>query len=116
VEVLSRLEKLLIRINRLLDILAREHKSDLINKGVNRYYYIQKKEELILLREVILDAGRTLCDSSDRAGVLTEKLHRDYYEVCRAWKKDARWINHVLLERDRGKNAHVPLVDVCGKT
>jgi hypothetical protein len=87
----------------LLDILAREHKSGLINKGIDRYYYIQKKEELILLREAVLDAGRTNSDSGDRCGVLKENLHQEYNKVYCAWKKDARWINKVLLERDPNK-------------
>jgi hypothetical protein len=100
----------------LLDTLAREHKSGLINKGVDRYYYIQKKEELILLREAVLDAGRINSGSGDRSVVLMEKLDREYKQVYCARKKDARWINNVLLERDRNKNSHIPLADVCGKT
>ena len=116
-EVLSRLDRLLIRINRLLDILARAHKNGLINKGVNRYYYIQKKEELILLREAVLDAGQINSDPGDRSRVLMEKLGREYNEVYCAWKKDARWINKVLLAKDRNKNTlGAPLFDVCDKT
>jgi hypothetical protein len=117
VEVLSRLDRLLIRIKRLLDILAREHKTGLLNKGVNRYYYIQKKEELILLKEAVLDASKSNPHSADRSTVLMEKLDREYNEVYCAWKKDARWINKVLLEKDRNRNTQsIQLLDVCDKT
>lgn len=106
VEVSKRIDKFLVRVNTLIDLLAKEHENGLINKGVNRYYYIQKKEELILLREGALDATKTTLDVSHRSRFFMEKLDREYREVYCTWKKDVRWINKVLMEKNHERRSH----------
>ena len=106
VESSKRLDKFLVRVNTLLDLLAREHENGLINKGVDRYYYIQKREELLLLREGFLDATRKTAGTDHRSRFFMEKLSQEYRVVYCSWKKDVRWINKVLLEKT-AKNTRI---------
>lgn len=101
VELSKQIDKLLVRVNLLLDAVAREHKKGLISKGVNRYYYIQKREELTLLKEAALSAIENNTVPDDRQRFLMEKLDAEYREVYTMWKKDVRWIHNLRQEKTR---------------
>jgi hypothetical protein len=97
----KKLDKFLLRVNALLDTLDREHENRLINRGVDRYYYIQKKEELILLREGVEEAGKKARGSAQRVEFFKKRLANEYQDVFSAWKKDVRWVNRVLTDKTR---------------
>jgi hypothetical protein len=95
----DRLNKFLDRINELITTLTKE-RDTLLQQGVDPYYYIQKREELKLLQEGVADTLKRIAEEKDRLKLLNEKLDENYKDLFNAWRKDARWINTVMRDRE----------------
>ncbi len=95
----DRLNKFLGRINELIDTITHERNA-LLQRGVDPYYYIQKREELKLLQEGVEDSLKKITEAKERLEFFNEKLDEGYKELYNSWRKDARWVNAVLRERE----------------
>jgi hypothetical protein len=99
----DRLNKFLDRVNELIMTLTQE-KNSLLQQGVDPYYYIQKREELKLLQEGVANALKKIAEEKERLHFFNEKLDEGYKELFDAWRKDARWVNNVMRERQPKAN------------
>jgi hypothetical protein len=93
------LNKFLGRINDLIDTLTKE-KNSVLQRGVDPYYYIQKREELKLLQERADEAVKKIEEEKQKLQFYNQKLNEEYRGLFNAWRKDARWVYMVLRERD----------------
>lgn len=72
-----RLNKFLGRINELIDTLS-NGRNALLQRGVDPYYYIQKREELKLLQEGVEDSLKKIAEGKERLEFFNEKLNERY--------------------------------------
>ena len=95
----DRLNKFLARVNELIDTLTKE-KNSVLQRGVDPYYYIQKREELKLLQERADEAAKKIEEEKQRLQFYNDKLNEEYRELFNAWRKDTRWVYMVLREHE----------------
>lgn len=88
-EKLERLEK------HLMDLLAelKRHNHLHIHQAINEFYYLQKTEELRILR-------KKLSEGISDFDLMMEKIGKHYEEVFCKWRTDCQWMkNHVNVSR-----------------
>jgi len=82
----TRIEKLVARVAALTEFLAAEQRDRFLLGTIDLYYYIQKAEELTLLREALM-----------KVRIDTDVVLVHYTEVYCRWRKDVRWLNQYGL-------------------
>lgn len=92
------LEKFLLRVSDLIATLMDE-KNAFLQRGVDPYYYIRKKEELQLLKEASADATKKVEEATQRLRFFNEKLDENYRELFNAWRKDVHWVSSMLRDQ-----------------
>lgn len=81
--------------NHLLELLAdlKIHNDLHIHQAINEFYYLQKTEELRILR-------KKLAEGINDFEVMMEKIGKHYEEVFCKWRTDYAWMrNHTNLYR-----------------
>ena len=81
----EKLDKLNFYVSKMLRDLHL-HNSLVIHRRISEFYYLEKVEELKLLKAQLMDAERKLEDVQVRV-----KEH--YKDIFCTWRKDARWLN-----------------------
>jgi hypothetical protein len=84
----DKLDKFLKHLDRLVSDLISHH--DLpVHSSIDQFYYMQKIEELKLLKS-------RLDEEIKRMTLIREALGSAYEETFNRWRKDARWLNQRL--------------------
>lgn len=78
----NKIDKLISRITALIRVLVRHDHDIIIRTCIDKYYYIQKCEELKLLKEVSWENDLVL---------------EHYRVVFLQWRRDVRWLNTHLV-------------------
>lgn len=87
----EKLDRFLKCIEKLIDDLAANHNLPVHSK-INQFYYMQKIEELKLLKEQVEDQVK-------RLQFVERNLEQEYTHVFTRWSKDARWLNRHLASQ-----------------
>jgi DNA repair ATPase RecN len=89
-------EKLYVRIQKLMDMLSKHHKSLHVHSKINEFYYMQKVEELRQLEESITNAYQSIANARERLESLKHNYDTEYTKLYCSWKKDVRWVNRFV--------------------
>lgn len=81
-----KVEKLVVKIHQLLSNIPEFGGDLVVRRCIDRYYYLQKVEELHLLNEAVR-----------KLRVSQEQLMQYYREVYFRWSNDVRWLNRHLI-------------------
>lgn len=88
----GKIAKIERRISRMVKLLH-THKELGIHHAINHFYYMQKTEELRLLKEQLLEA-------QTRLEMVQHNACHHYMELFTNWRKDIRWLNRRLIKTD----------------
>ncbi len=89
----EKLEKLETRMLNMVRCLV-HHNQLHIHQAINQFYYMQKAEELRIMRERLLKA-------QEEFDTLTGHIQDRYTEVFCKWRTDMQWLNsHGNLNKD----------------
>lgn len=81
----EKLGRFIIQIQRVLEIL-RTYNTLFIHQRINESYYMQKEEELKILKAQLEESQKQLEATQIR-------INDHYKKVFINWRKDARWLN-----------------------
>ncbi len=92
----EKLSKLIERMQRIVTHL--NDRNDLVlHQQVNQFFYMQKAEELKMLLDQFDDLRKSLES-------LTCRIDENYSLCFAQWRKDVRWLNTYLQNRERAKS------------
>ncbi len=89
-----KLQKFEGRVRQLVNVLS-AYRELVIHNRVNHSYYMQKAEELKILKE-------QLDDAEERFAALENLICNHYIEAYANWRRDVRWLNDYLLKQRSG--------------
>jgi hypothetical protein len=81
-------KNLIGRVGKLIKLYHLSQYSSIQGLACDRYYYIQKKEELILLEEEVEKA-------TERINVLNERIRITHLDVFLNWRNDFRILSRI---------------------
>lgn len=96
----EKFEKILKSLDKLISDLAANQKLP-VHSNVNQFYYMQKIEELKVLKE-------RLDEEIKRLKFVEANFEEACHEVFLRWQKDARWLNMYLENPSKTESAFSP--------
>ncbi len=82
------------RLEKLIRLFNRSQCSSIEGLTRDRYYYIQKREELILLEEEVQKA-------TERIKVLNERIRVTHLDVFLNWRNDLRILSRLNTQKEK---------------
>jgi hypothetical protein len=92
---LDKVNKLICRIQNFVLCLKRSNDTD-IHRNIDEFYYMQKLEELEILKS-------QMNETNDRLQSINNRIHLHYQEIASKWSKDIRWMSFQTRNANKTK-------------
>jgi hypothetical protein len=102
----KKLDKFLIRMEKFVDDLCKMKRHD-VQLYVDQYYYVQKIEELKVMKEELDEALK-------RTKFFQESIDSNYREISCRWRKDVQWFNKRQSNDSQASDAVETSPGSCG--
>lgn len=71
-----------------------------VHQSIDQFYYMQKTEELKIVKEQLDEARSHVANASERLDEIQKRLTRLHQEVYDTWRKDFLWLSEHLSDRN----------------